>query len=592
MNAEAQSSSHQEAADQISVQPPKPQVETHDESGNSARADLLFPAIPEYGPLKGTHSLRYLAHRLLSGICCTVGFSIVVICAVASQFRHLRHSNDARPLGELENQRNAERKQAVEEWKTRQKHEKQHRPARSKLKDEEKDVATNEEIAKPQDPEFVPTAGGKDPLKPDVATYAHRVGLETETFLVQTDDGFILELWHLYNPLTSKGYSKHDRAIRVSTPLSQLPKGRNLPNAQFPVMLLHGLLQSSGTFCCTDDNSLAFFLAKQGLDVWLGNNRCGMEPQHAHLKPNDPNMWTWDIRHMATRDLPALISRVCETTGFEKVGLIAHSQGTTQTLLSLSKHFTPELGKRLSVTCLLAPAIYSGPLLRESWIFRAFGLLNHTWWQRVFGIHAFIQSIISLMSFLPVKVIGVMGYVVFSYIFKWSDARWDRGLRTRGFLFSPTFISGEAMWWWLGQEKHCFARQGCILNTKEELEAEDEEDKSEMGKEKSFAEKERAAWFDIRAPPLALWIAGRDELVDGKRLLRRFENGREPHVEIVHVNVLQEYEHLDLLWAMDSIDMVGREVLETIWKTAGGARRYCEVPRGCEGVELWSGRRG
>ncbi|QDS72155.1 hypothetical protein FKW77_004444 [Venturia effusa] len=574
MNVEAQCSSYQEASDQISVQSPKPQVETHFEADNSARADLLFPAIPEYGPPKRFDSLRYFAHRVLSGVCCTIGFSVLVVCAVGSQFRHTSRSKNARPLDELENTRKAERKEALERWEIRQKHGK--RKGRKKLSDEEKAAAatTGEDITQPQSSSFVPSEGGKDPHKPDVGVYARRVGLESETFLVQTDDGFIIELWHLYNPLTFKGYSERDRAIRVSTPLANLPKARSLPNAQFPVMLLHGLLQSSGAFCCTDDNSLAFFLAKQGLDVWLGNNRCGMTPQHAHLKASDPNMWAWDIRHMATRDLPALVSRVCAVTGFEKVALVAHSQGTTQTLISLSKYFTPELGRRMSVACLLAPAIYAGPLL-QSWVFRAFGLLSHKWWHRVFGIHAFIQSMIALMAILPVKVFGLMGYIVFSYMFKWSDTRWDRDLRNRGFLFAPTYISAEAMWWWLGQEKHCFAKQGCILNTKEELEAEDEEDRSDKVKEKSSAEIDRVAWFDARVPPLALWIAGRDQLVDGKRLLRRFDKGREPHVEVVHVNVLEEYEHLDVLWAMDSIDLVGREVLETIWKTAGEARRLC-----------------
>lgn len=93
-------------------------------------------------------------------------------------------------------------------------------------------------------------------------------------------------------------------------------------------------------------------------------------------------------------------------------------------------------------------------------------------------------------------------------------------------------------------------------------------------------------------PLLALWIAGRDELVDGKRLLRRFEKGRDPHLEVAHLNILEEYEHLDVLWAMDSIDMVGREVLETIWRTAGEARSHCKVLKGCGKIEPWTGKKG
>jgi hypothetical protein len=52
----------------------------------------------------------------------------------------------------------------------------------------------------------------------------------------------------------------------------------------------------------------------------------------------------------------------------------------------------------------------------------------------------------------------------------------------------------------------------------------------------------------------------RDDIVDGWRLLRRFERGREPHVRVVHSKIIDDYEHLDVIWAMDSVEKVGREV--------------------------------
>ena len=48
--------------------------------------------------------------------------------------------------------------------------------------------------------EYEPLEGGPDPLVCDVAYYARRVGLDVEEFNVQTEDGFILTLWHVYNP--------------------------------------------------------------------------------------------------------------------------------------------------------------------------------------------------------------------------------------------------------------------------------------------------------------------------------------------------------------------------------------------------------
>lgn len=110
--------------------------------------------------------------------------------------------------------------------------------------------------------------------------------------------------------------------------------------------------------------------------------------------------------------------------------------------------------------------------------------------------------------------------------------------------------------------------------------------------EHDHADRGRFAWYDEHVPPLALWVAGSDDLVDGKRLLRRFQTGREPFVEIVHSSVIEDYEHLDVIWAVDSIEKVGRGVLETIWRTAPkDYRESCRVPAGCETLEAWKGRR-
>jgi len=94
-------------------------------------------------------------------------------------------------------------------------------------------------------------------------------------------------------------------------------------------------------------------------------------------------------------------------------------------------------------------------------------------------------------------------------------------------------------------------------------------------------DKSRTAWYDERAPPFALWVAGSDDLVDGRRLLRRFERGREPHVNVVHTRVIDKYEHLDVLWAMDAIGKVGSEVKDVIWKTMSDEdKEKCRTIRG------------
>lgn len=147
---------------------------------------------------------------------------------------------------------------------------------------------------------------------------------------------------------------------------------------KFPVLLIHGLLQSAGAYCSNDDSSLAFYLCKAGFDVWLGNNRCGFKPKHTILDYSDPRMWAWNIRQMGVMDLPALTSRVLSETGFSKLGLIAHSQGTTETFVALAKEQRPELGDKLTVFCALAPAAYAGPLIGKAYFVSGPCLLSLT----------------------------------------------------------------------------------------------------------------------------------------------------------------------------------------------------------------------
>lgn len=87
---------------------------------------------------------------------------------------------------------------------------------------------------------------------------------------------------------------------------------------------------------------------------------------------------------------------------------------------------------------------------------------------------------------------------------------------------------------------------------------------------------------------MAFWVCGRDDLVDGDKLLRRFERGREPHARLVFSKVIPEYEHLDVIWAMDAEREVFHGLRETLWRTCPpDERAKCRVPKGCEDVGQW-----
>ncbi|KZL81032.1 sterol esterase [Colletotrichum incanum] len=552
----------------------------------------LFPPLPLYGPPSLLRNLHCLVFRISAFFLSLAFLGVIVLGALFTSIPPLcrqvfyrltlRNPDKKRPFFEEEARRNKLRQEENRKWRRRE--------------SMGKDMALAGE--------FVPMEGGPDPIVCDVGYYARRVGLDVEEFQVQTEDGFLIDLWHVYDPKEYTRMSEDDRSDRgpdIFTPSKKKLKDPS-QKRKFPVLLIHGLLQSSGAYCTNDEDSLAFYLCKSGYDVWLGNNRCGFKPKHASLDYSDPRMWCWNIRQMGVFDLPALTSRVLYETGFEKIGLICHSQGTTQTLVALAKEQRPDLGEKLTVFCALAPAAYAGPLIGKMY-FKFMRIITPGMFRLMFGIHAFIPFMMQMHQLLHPKVYGWLGYKVFSFLFDWTDTRWDRGLRDRMFQFAPVYVSAESMRWWLGRE--CFARHKCILSTKEDVRAEEKEDHinghhshtlraddadGQMSQrtldEHVRKPKGSTAWYNEQAPPFALWVAGNDDLVDGKKLLRRFERGREPHVNVVHSKVIPEYEHLDVIWAMDAPEQVFKEVREVLWKTCD-ARDKCRVPKGCDDVEQW-----
>ncbi|KAL4938223.1 hypothetical protein BDV06DRAFT_60299 [Aspergillus oleicola] len=529
----------------------------------SLPAHPLFPPLPVYEhPPTGFDTLKYLAIRGTSFVLSLLFLLVVVVGAIfrgiwiglLSAGRYIKGNSQPRRFSEEERARRLDRRTSSRRWKLRQ---------------EKREV--DEEV--PND--CPPLEGGKDPVIGDVAYYARRVGLDVEAFKVETEDGFLLTLWHVYNPQEYTPLPASERGPRgpyVFTGQKDSHVFDGNTRRKYPVLLMHGLLQNSGAYCANDDDSLAFFLCKSGYDVWLGNNRCGLLPEHTSMLSSDPRMWSWTIQHMGAFDVTALTSRVLYETSFPKLGLVCHSQGTAQTFVALAKSQRPELGDKLSVFCALAPAVYAGPLVERIY-FRFMRLISPATFRLFFGIHSFIPFMVTVRGLMHARVYGTLGYIVFSYLFNWSDSRWDKGLRDRMFQFAPVYVSTETIRWWLGADG--FSTHQCILENLNAVPPEASDPATEADQDTS--------WYGEHTPPLALWIGGADQLVDGRKLLSRFQSGREPHVTIAHAKVIEGYEHLDVLWAMDMIEQVGNEVRQVLWETLPGeVRGGVAVPRGVE----------
>lgn len=167
-------------------------------------------------------------------------------------------------------------------------------------------------------------AGTASSLFPELAA---RSGHTVEEYDVITEDGYILRLFRI-------------------------------PGERQPVLLMHGILDSSDSWVLRDNKSLASALASRGYDVWLGNcrgNRYGR--RHIFLDPEGyDGFWDYSLHEHGYYDLPAIIDTVLHLSGAEKLDAIGHSQGTA--IFFVLGSMRPEYNQKVNLLVGLAPIAY------------------------------------------------------------------------------------------------------------------------------------------------------------------------------------------------------------------------------------------
>jgi lysosomal acid lipase/cholesteryl ester hydrolase len=162
-------------------------------------------------------------------------------------------------------------------------------------------------------------------------------------------------------PFEKHYYNTEDDYIncvfRINGPKGTTSKENNLNKQPKPVLLYqHGLLDSSAGVCCDGIDSLAFFFADAGFDVWLNNSRGNcFSRDHKYLDPdNDEAYWDFSFHELGKYDQPALISYILKHTDMKSLTYFGHSQGTTQMFAALS--MDPEFFRgKINLCVMIAP---------------------------------------------------------------------------------------------------------------------------------------------------------------------------------------------------------------------------------------------
>lgn len=420
--------------------------------------------------------------------------------------------------------------------------------------------------------------------------YAQLLDLDLEEYNITTKDGYVLTLHRLINPKESVTTREHKK----------------------PILLQHGLLLCSGAWLAPGRNSLPYYFWEQGYDVWMGNNRCGFEPRHTFMEGNlfhNEMFWDWDIRAMASFDLPCIIENVLShKPHHSKVVLVGHLQGCAQTFVMLRNPELREHHAKIEYFFALAPAVFPGKMFHERRFIKFIHRRNPKSYTAIFGSCCFVH----ILGWTR-KVMGTTGmfstlsYIMFKYLFGWSikNCYPDKKVLHVQFLFNVTFISAKLMSWWLSYSvEEGFLNQlqpkqdykdgshytftpvptvdaekekevpgsnnprdsssippGSVLGLESPLEIDDSKT--------FFPYKEE--WFSslpqLELVPMYIFIGGEDYLVDGRRLathMQHYERRVYRDGENLQVKEIASYNHLDVIWSLNCIGEIGMAIDETL----------------------------
>lgn len=362
-------------------------------------------------------------------------------------------------------------------------------------------------------------------------------GYGVEEHLVVTSDGYVLQL-HRISVKDPRG-----RDVDRSVPPSPAPSD---PFVARPVILaLHGALLSSEIWVCqrqTRDN-LVFALAEDGYDVWLANRR-GTKYSQKHLlyKPHEERFWDYSLDETIMHDVPAMVEHILGSTGMRSLSILGFSQGTAEALGALA--FNRKLQRR--VDCMVGLSATAKPPTPANALIKSMVHWTPELVFLLFGRRSMLRSVFFWQSVLSVRAMSWLIELSMRMLFGWNH----RNIRAqeKPWLYRHLFDSAAVK-----QVAHWFQimRSG-------RFQLFDDEPASRTHRPPQYP-------LSNIYCPLLLFLGARDCLSDAE-----FVRDQLSHAEL---HLIEEYEHMDTLWASNVHAKVNRPILDFLKANAVCCRK-------------------
>ncbi|XP_054838912.1 lipase member M-like isoform X2 [Eublepharis macularius] len=342
----------------------------------------------------------------------------------------------------------------------------------------------------------------------------------------------VIQYWRYpseeYEVLTKDGY--YLQINRIPHGIHSLEKKGTKP----PVLLVHGLPGEGRMWIANlPNNSLGFFLADAGYDVWILNTRgSSWSRRHQNLSIYQEEFWDFSFHEIGVYDIPAAINFILQKTEREGLYYIGHSQGGTVGFIAFST--MPELAQKAKLFIALNPGytIVNGRGLSYLLIILPDSFRRIIWGNKEYGLFNNQMKVI-VAKLCSYAVIDRLCLQYFFLCFGFNKKNMNASRADVYIGIYPDFTSVKTMTHW------------------EQVSKSNEFRYFDYGNEnKAIYNTTTPPFYKIEdmIVPTAVWSAGKDILVtttDIELLLPRIRN-------LVFYKNIPDWQHVDSIWGIDA----------------------------------------